>query len=33
MTASQQLGVAVLVLFAIPIAVLGSGIYTWWRRR
>lgn len=33
MTASQQRVVQILVLFLIPIAILGVGGYTWWRRR
>jgi ABC-type uncharacterized transport system involved in gliding motility auxiliary subunit len=33
MTASQQLQVIILVLFLVPLFVLGSGVYTWWRRR
>ena len=33
MTASQQLQVIILALFLVPLAVLGSGVYAWWRRR
>jgi ABC-type uncharacterized transport system involved in gliding motility auxiliary subunit len=33
MTANQQLRVLILALFVVPIAVLGSGVYAWWRRR
>jgi ABC-type uncharacterized transport system involved in gliding motility auxiliary subunit len=33
MTANQQLRVMILALFVVPIAVLGSGVYAWWRRR
>jgi ABC-type uncharacterized transport system involved in gliding motility auxiliary subunit len=33
MTANQQLRVLILALFVVPIVVLGSGIYAWWRRR
>ncbi len=33
MTQSQQLRVVILVLLVIPAFVLGSGVYTWWRRR
>ncbi|HEY3384466.1 MAG TPA: DUF4350 domain-containing protein [Vicinamibacterales bacterium] len=33
MTANQQLRVLVLVLLVIPVLVLGSGVYAWWRRR
>jgi ABC-type uncharacterized transport system involved in gliding motility auxiliary subunit len=33
MTSSQQLRVLILVLGVIPLFVLGSGVYTWWRRR
>jgi ABC-type uncharacterized transport system involved in gliding motility auxiliary subunit len=33
MTANQQLRVVILALFAVPIVVLGSGVYAWWRRR
>jgi ABC-type uncharacterized transport system involved in gliding motility auxiliary subunit len=33
MTSSQQVRVLVLVLLIIPAFVLGSGVYTWWRRR
>jgi hypothetical protein len=33
MTSNQQLRVALLVLLVIPLLVLGTGVYTWWRRR
>jgi ABC-type uncharacterized transport system involved in gliding motility auxiliary subunit len=33
MTASQQLQVIILALFLVPLLVLGSGVYAWWRRR
>ena len=33
MTSGQQLRVMLLVLVVIPAFVLGSGVYTWWRRR
>jgi ABC-type uncharacterized transport system involved in gliding motility auxiliary subunit len=33
MTASQQLQVIILALFLVPLAVLGTGVYAWWRRR
>jgi gliding motility-associatede transport system auxiliary component len=33
MTANQQLRVMILALFLIPLFVLGSGVYAWWRRR
>jgi ABC-type uncharacterized transport system involved in gliding motility auxiliary subunit len=33
MTANQQLRVMVLALFLVPLLVLGSGVYAWWRRR
>lgn len=33
MTAGQQTRVLLLVLVLIPAFVLGSGVYTWWRRR
>jgi ABC-type uncharacterized transport system involved in gliding motility auxiliary subunit len=33
MTANQQLRVLILALFIIPLVVLGSGVYAWWRRR
>ena len=33
MTANQQLRVLILSLFVVPLVVLGSGVYTWWRRR
>ena len=33
MTASQQLQVMILALFLVPLFVLGSGVYAWWRRR
>jgi ABC-type uncharacterized transport system involved in gliding motility auxiliary subunit len=33
MTASQQLRVLILALFLVPLVVLGSGVYAWWRRR
>ena len=33
MTADQQRTVAWLSLLIIPGLILGSGIYTWWRRR
>jgi uncharacterized iron-regulated membrane protein len=33
MTANQQLRVLILALFFVPLVVLGSGVYAWWRRR
>lgn len=33
MTAGQQLRVVILALFVVPLVVLGSGVYAWWRRR
>jgi ABC-type uncharacterized transport system involved in gliding motility auxiliary subunit len=33
MTANQQLRVIILALFLVPLLVLGSGVYAWWRRR
>jgi ABC-type uncharacterized transport system involved in gliding motility auxiliary subunit len=33
MTANQQLRVLILALFVVPLLVLGSGVYAWWRRR
>ena len=33
MTSGQQTRVMILVLVLIPLLVLGSGVYTWWRRR
>jgi ABC-type uncharacterized transport system involved in gliding motility auxiliary subunit len=33
LTASQMTGMMVLSLFLVPVAVLGTGVYTWWRRR
>jgi ABC-type uncharacterized transport system involved in gliding motility auxiliary subunit len=33
MTANQQLRVLILALFVVPLVVLGSGVYAWWRRR
>ena len=33
MTSSQQVRVLLLVLLIVPGFVLGSGVYTWWRRR
>jgi ABC-type uncharacterized transport system involved in gliding motility auxiliary subunit len=33
MTANQQLRVVILALFVIPVAIFGSGVYAWWRRR
>ncbi len=33
MTATQQLQVLILALFLVPLLVLGSGVYAWWRRR
>lgn len=33
MTAAQQVNVTWLVLLVIPGCILGSGVYTWWRRR
>ncbi len=33
MTAGQQLQVVILSLFLVPLFVLGSGVYAWWRRR
>jgi ABC-type uncharacterized transport system involved in gliding motility auxiliary subunit len=33
MTAGQQLQVIILSLFLVPLFVLGSGVYAWWRRR
>jgi ABC-type uncharacterized transport system involved in gliding motility auxiliary subunit len=33
MTSAQQTRVLLLVLLVIPAFVLGSGVYTWWRRR
>jgi ABC-type uncharacterized transport system involved in gliding motility auxiliary subunit len=33
MTSGQQVRVLLLVLLVIPGFVLGSGVYTWWRRR
>jgi ABC-type uncharacterized transport system involved in gliding motility auxiliary subunit len=33
MTAGQQTRVLLLVLVLIPLFVLGTGVYTWWRRR
>ncbi len=33
MTAGQQLQVIILALFLVPLFVLGSGVYAWWRRR
>ncbi len=33
MTSNQQLRVLLLVLVVVPLFVLGSGVYTWWRRR
>ena len=33
MTANQQLQVIILSLFLVPLLVLGSGVYAWWRRR
>ena len=32
-TASQMNGMLLLSLVIVPGAVLGAGIYTWWRRR
>jgi ABC-type uncharacterized transport system involved in gliding motility auxiliary subunit len=32
-TANQQLRVLILALFVVPLLVLGSGVYAWWRRR
>ncbi|RPJ84326.1 MAG: hypothetical protein EHM13_04865 [Acidobacteria bacterium] len=33
MTSNQQLRVVLLVLLVLPLLVLGTGVYTWWRRR
>jgi hypothetical protein len=33
MTSNQQLRVVLLALGVIPLLVLGTGVYTWWRRR
>ena len=33
MTSGQQTQVVVLSLFLLPLAILGSGVYAWWRRR
>ena len=33
LTADQQRRVFVLSLFLVPGIVLGTGVYTWWRRR
>ncbi len=33
MTSGQQTRVLILVLAVLPLLVLGSGVYTWWRRR
>ena len=33
MTAGQQLQVIILALVLVPLFVLGSGVYAWWRRR
>ena len=33
MTSGQQMRVLLLVLLVVPALVLGSGVYTWWRRR
>ena len=33
MTSGQQTRVLILVLVVLPLLVLGSGVYTWWRRR
>jgi hypothetical protein len=33
LTATQQANIQWLVLLGVPLAVFGTGIYTWWRRR
>ncbi len=33
MTASQQMRVLILALFILPLAILGGGVLSWWRRR
>jgi ABC-type uncharacterized transport system involved in gliding motility auxiliary subunit len=33
MTSNQQLRVVLLVLLVVPLLILGTGVYTWWRRR
>jgi gliding motility-associatede transport system auxiliary component len=33
LTANQQRLVTLMTLFGFPLMVLGTGIYTWWRRR
>ncbi|HSK10713.1 MAG TPA: Gldg family protein [Vicinamibacterales bacterium] len=33
MTSGQQTRILILVLAVIPLFVLGTGVYTWWRRR
>ena len=33
LTAAQQLNLNLVTMLMIPGVILGSGVYTWWRRR
>jgi ABC-type uncharacterized transport system involved in gliding motility auxiliary subunit len=33
MTAGQQNAIVLFSLFVVPLAIFGTGVYTWWRRR